>query len=122
MNLGTACYHSVNLLSSCLLSKARTIKIEKPEFYLPFVWASNLVSMIKEQHTLRLFEKIVSKYLNCLFSKGHESVIWTYSLFYKSSFMKATFVTSVNWMSRVFRPINYSWVYAFVSFEKVLIH
>jgi hypothetical protein len=54
---GNVCYHSVqNLLSSGLLSKEVKIIIYKI-ILCSCVWMRNLVSDIREEHKLRLFEE-----------------------------------------------------------------
>jgi hypothetical protein len=57
LNLGNACYHSVQSVCSQLLCKNLKIKIRKLyNFRSCFVWMSNLVPRIKQKPILRVSE------------------------------------------------------------------
>jgi hypothetical protein len=60
-NLGNTCYHSLqNLLSSCLLSKNKKIKIYKTRNFTPcFYGYETWFLTLREEHSLRFFENRV---------------------------------------------------------------
>jgi hypothetical protein len=77
LNLGNACYYSVqNLLSSCLISKNLNIKIYNTVIFPVMLYGCETWSLTSgKEHRLRAFENRV---LRKIFgSKGEEDGSWT---------------------------------------------
>jgi hypothetical protein len=74
LNLGNACYHSVqSLLSSCLLSRNVNVEIYKTIILPVVLYGCETLSLIlREEHRLRVFE---NKVLRRIFGTKRDEVI-----------------------------------------------